>query len=190
MLQPFRIALNCSVRIALFLQLPDDLKSAMTEFVVDGTGFEPAASTMPTWRSFQADLPAHAFRVKSSPIGLFRDTSTAIRRFWFGRAGISWGLTLTESSRAFYFLFLWETDMWPKCLVALAAAPLMIQGRSATAYTYNRNTERFIKSCHLLYRSWCHSCQSSFHYNKRRTLKKLAPEAANRADGPLKCQFD
>jgi hypothetical protein len=26
--------------------------------VVDGAGFEPAASTMPTWRSFQADLPA------------------------------------------------------------------------------------------------------------------------------------
>ena len=25
---------------------------------VDGTGFEPAASTMPTWRSYQADLPA------------------------------------------------------------------------------------------------------------------------------------
>ena len=25
---------------------------------VDGAGFEPAASTMPTWRSFQADLPA------------------------------------------------------------------------------------------------------------------------------------
>ena len=28
-------------------------------FAVDGAGFEPAASTMPTWRSFQADLPAH-----------------------------------------------------------------------------------------------------------------------------------
>ena len=27
--------------------------------VVDGAGFEPATSTMPTWRSFQADLPAH-----------------------------------------------------------------------------------------------------------------------------------
>jgi hypothetical protein len=26
--------------------------------LVDGTGFEPAASTMPTWRSYQADLPA------------------------------------------------------------------------------------------------------------------------------------
>jgi post-segregation antitoxin (ccd killing protein) len=26
--------------------------------VVDGTGFEPAASAMPTLRSFQADLPA------------------------------------------------------------------------------------------------------------------------------------
>ena len=28
------------------------------EVLVDGTGFEPAASTMPTWRSYQADLPA------------------------------------------------------------------------------------------------------------------------------------
>ena len=28
------------------------------EVFVDGTGFEPAASTMPTWRSYQADLPA------------------------------------------------------------------------------------------------------------------------------------
>ena len=27
--------------------------------MVDGAGFEPAASTMPTWRSYQADLPAH-----------------------------------------------------------------------------------------------------------------------------------
>ena len=27
--------------------------------IVDGAGFEPAASTMPTWRSYQADLPAH-----------------------------------------------------------------------------------------------------------------------------------
>ena len=26
--------------------------------LVDGTGFEPVASTMPTWRSYQADLPA------------------------------------------------------------------------------------------------------------------------------------
>ncbi len=28
------------------------------EGLVDGAGFEPAASTMPTWRSYQADLPA------------------------------------------------------------------------------------------------------------------------------------
>jgi hypothetical protein len=28
------------------------------EVLVDGAGFEPAASTMPTWRSYQADLPA------------------------------------------------------------------------------------------------------------------------------------
>ena len=27
--------------------------------MVDGTGFEPAASAMPTLRSFQADIPAH-----------------------------------------------------------------------------------------------------------------------------------
>ena len=27
--------------------------------MVDGAGFEPAASAMPTLRSFQADLPAH-----------------------------------------------------------------------------------------------------------------------------------
>ena len=27
--------------------------------VVDGAGFEPATSAMPTPRSFQADLPAH-----------------------------------------------------------------------------------------------------------------------------------
>jgi hypothetical protein len=26
--------------------------------LVDETGFEPATSTMPTWRSYQADLPA------------------------------------------------------------------------------------------------------------------------------------
>ncbi len=29
------------------------------QIVVDGAGFEPAASAMPTLRSFQADLPAH-----------------------------------------------------------------------------------------------------------------------------------
>ena len=29
-----------------------------SEHVVDGAGFEPAASAMPTLRSFQADLPA------------------------------------------------------------------------------------------------------------------------------------
>jgi hypothetical protein len=27
--------------------------------VVDGAGFEPAASAMPTLRSYQTDLPAH-----------------------------------------------------------------------------------------------------------------------------------
>ena len=33
--------------------------STERRFLVDGAGFEPAASTMPTWRSFQTDLPAH-----------------------------------------------------------------------------------------------------------------------------------
>ena len=28
------------------------------KLLVDGAGFEPAASTMPTWRSYQTDLPA------------------------------------------------------------------------------------------------------------------------------------
>ncbi len=28
--------------------------------LVDGAGFEPATSTMPTWRSYQADLPAQS----------------------------------------------------------------------------------------------------------------------------------
>ena len=35
-----------------------DETSFVKEVSVDGAGFEPAASTMPTWRSFQADLPA------------------------------------------------------------------------------------------------------------------------------------
>jgi hypothetical protein len=35
---------------------------------VDGAGFEPAASTMPTWRSYQADLPAQRmFLFKLNP---------------------------------------------------------------------------------------------------------------------------
>ena len=33
---------------------------SLNEGSVDGAGFEPAASTMPTWRSYQSDLPAHA----------------------------------------------------------------------------------------------------------------------------------
>ena len=28
--------------------------------MVDEAGFEPATSTMPTWRSYQTDLPAHS----------------------------------------------------------------------------------------------------------------------------------
>jgi hypothetical protein len=33
------------------------------EALVDGAGFEPAASTMPTWRSYQADLPAQTLKL-------------------------------------------------------------------------------------------------------------------------------
>jgi hypothetical protein len=33
------------------------------EDLVDGAGFEPAASTMPTWRSYQADLPAQTLKL-------------------------------------------------------------------------------------------------------------------------------
>ena len=36
---------------------------SVENFKVDGAGFEPATSTMPTWRSYQADLPAHIFLV-------------------------------------------------------------------------------------------------------------------------------
>jgi hypothetical protein len=32
---------------------------SVENLMVDGAGFEPATSTMPTWRSCQADLPAH-----------------------------------------------------------------------------------------------------------------------------------
>jgi hypothetical protein len=35
--------------------------------VVDGAGFEPAASTMPTWRSCQTDLPAQNVRLLNYP---------------------------------------------------------------------------------------------------------------------------
>ena len=35
-----------------------DRNSFQKEVLVDGAGFEPAASAMPTLRSFQADLPA------------------------------------------------------------------------------------------------------------------------------------
>jgi hypothetical protein len=35
----------------------------VSKTMVDGTGFEPATSTMPTWRSYQADLPAQPFRL-------------------------------------------------------------------------------------------------------------------------------
>jgi hypothetical protein len=31
--------------------------------LVDGPGFEPGTSTMPTWRSYQADLPAQPIRL-------------------------------------------------------------------------------------------------------------------------------
>jgi hypothetical protein len=35
--------------------------------MVDEAGFEPATSTMPTWRSYQTDLPAH-FADLSEPL--------------------------------------------------------------------------------------------------------------------------
>jgi hypothetical protein len=34
----------------------------MNNKMVDGPGFEPGTSTMPTWRSYQTDLPAHLSR--------------------------------------------------------------------------------------------------------------------------------
>ena len=40
-------------------KLPSDGK-AQPPRMVDGAGFEPATSAMPTPRSFQADLPAHS----------------------------------------------------------------------------------------------------------------------------------
>ena len=39
--------------------------------VVDGAGFEPAASAMPTLRSFQADLPAHTLTIKGKLLSIF-----------------------------------------------------------------------------------------------------------------------
>lgn len=33
----------------------------MNTIMVDGPGFEPGTSTMPTWRSYQADLPAQLY---------------------------------------------------------------------------------------------------------------------------------
>ncbi len=41
----------------------------MSSGLVDGAGFEPATSTMPTWRSYQTDLPAH-FADLSEPLTL------------------------------------------------------------------------------------------------------------------------
>jgi hypothetical protein len=48
---------------------------------VDGTGFEPAASAMPTLRSFQADLPA---RDILNPAGKLLSVmgKKRIRHFW------------------------------------------------------------------------------------------------------------
>jgi hypothetical protein len=34
--------------------------------MVDGAGFEPATSTMPTWRSYQTDLPAQTVRLSEA----------------------------------------------------------------------------------------------------------------------------
>ena len=61
-----RIAEQALISILDYLEPPNnkssdflDRNSFQKEVLVDGTGFEPAASAMPTLRSFQADLPAH-----------------------------------------------------------------------------------------------------------------------------------
>jgi hypothetical protein len=46
-----------------------------SKLLVDGAGFGPAASTMPTWRSYQTDLPAH--------IGYFHKDSLLLKSFTF-----------------------------------------------------------------------------------------------------------
>jgi hypothetical protein len=38
--------------------IPQNPSDGQNKGMVDGTGFEPATSTMPTWRSCQTDLPA------------------------------------------------------------------------------------------------------------------------------------
>ena len=61
-----RISEQALLSILDYLETPNNEKSSRflstgsfpKESVVDGTGFEPAASAMPTLRSFQADLPA------------------------------------------------------------------------------------------------------------------------------------
>lgn len=60
-----------SVKNLSLLEIPSKVVSAYPSFfklnkidkvgvLVDEAGFEPAASTMPTWRSYQADLLAQA----------------------------------------------------------------------------------------------------------------------------------
>ena len=61
-----RIAEQALLSILDYLESQNERKSSgflstgsfLKESVVDGAGFEPATSTMPTWRSYQADLPA------------------------------------------------------------------------------------------------------------------------------------
>ena len=61
-----RIAEQALLSILDYLESQNERKSSGflgkasfgKEGLVDGAGFEPAASTMPTWRSYQADLPA------------------------------------------------------------------------------------------------------------------------------------
>ena len=63
MSQSLGVAFNGLFCVAVFFELPknieDFIRNVRGSVVVDGTGFEPAASAMPTLRSFQADLPAH-----------------------------------------------------------------------------------------------------------------------------------
>ena len=61
-----RIAEQALISVLDYLETQNNEKSSkflsagsfLKESVVDGAGFEPASSAMPTLRSFQADLPA------------------------------------------------------------------------------------------------------------------------------------
>lgn len=54
------------VRNNLYLDKSKILQFRILARFMDGAGFEPATSTMPTWRSFQADLPAHQSSVSKT----------------------------------------------------------------------------------------------------------------------------